>query len=126
MRFPQIWPQLGLGLCGVITLALLSLGRGLADDDVKSYQYQTLVLTDNRICKACRVEPVDAEHVQLIDPAGNRITICTKEILGVDRHPFWRKTLSYMAHGVGLPGMLIVPGAFQNAKEYVCKYCDAQ
>ncbi len=102
----------------VIILTSLSLPMAMAEE------YKDIYLTENRVCKACRWEPVDTQLVRLTNRNGDRIVVHTGEVLGMDRHPFWRKMIYKSLVGVGLPGKIIVPGAFDDGNEFACKYCD--
>lgn len=86
-------------------------------------EYHDIYLTENRVCKACRWEIVNERHVRLTNRDGHRIVVRNEELVGIDKHPFWRKAISKSLHGIGLPGPVIVPGAFEDGFDYTCKYC---
>jgi hypothetical protein len=88
--------------------------------------YHDIYLTENRVCRKCTATRISPEQVQLINRQGERITVPINTILGVDRHPVVRKLLVRSLHGVGNPGPEIVPYAFEDWNEYVCKYCDEE
>jgi hypothetical protein len=91
---------------------------------VMAAEFKDVYLTENRVCKACRWEQVDGERVRLTNRSGDRVLVKQKEILGVDRHPVWRKLIYNSLHGIGLPGPVIVPNAFEDGRDYACKYCE--
>jgi hypothetical protein len=101
-----------------ISTLLLSLSRGMAAE------FKDIYLIENRVCKACRWEALDDQHVRLTNRNGDRVVVKQKEILGIDRHPVWRKLIYNSLHGIGLPGPVIVPNAFEDGWEYACKYCE--
>lgn len=90
----------------------------------EKYEYKDIYLTENRVCKSCRWEIADDYHTRLINRDGERIVVRNKDVLGMDRNPFWRKAIYKSLHGIGLPGPVIVPSAFENGRDFVCKYCD--
>ena len=92
---------------------------------VMAAEFTDIYLTENRVCKACRWENEDGQRVRLTNRNGDRVLVKQKEILGVDRHPVWRKLIYNSLHGIGLPGPVIVPNAFEDGREYACKYCEA-
>lgn len=87
-------------------------------------KYYDLYLTNNRVCKKCTWEWIDARRVQISNRQGQSAIVEGSEILAYDNHPFLRKVFVKGVHGVGLPGPVIVPYAFDDYKDYVCKYCD--
>jgi hypothetical protein len=64
-------------------------------------------------------------QVRLTNRLGHSTLVKPEEIIGIDRHPVLRKLTLKSLHGIGLPGPIIVPAAFEDANDYVCKYCDA-
>lgn len=87
-------------------------------------EYKDIYLTENRVCKACRWEILDESHARLTNRNGDRIVVKSGELLGMDRHPVWRKLIYNSLHGIGLPGPVIAPNAFENGREFACKYCE--
>lgn len=113
-----LWKRgLACGLIGVFGFSLFS----FADEKA---EYKDIYLTENRVCKACRWEIADDYHTRLINRNGDRIVVKNMEVLGMDRHPVWRKAIYKSLHGIGLPGPVIVPSAFENGRDFACKYCD--
>lgn len=92
------------------------------------YEYRDIYLTQNRVCKACRYEWMDKDpgnaRVRLVNRAGQASIVPSKQIIGIDRHPIVRKIYLKSLYGIGLPGPIIVPAAFEDGNDYVCKYCD--
>lgn len=87
-------------------------------------KYYDLYLTGNRMCKQCTWRWVDARHVEISNRQGQAAVIEGAEILGYDKHPIARRVFLKGVHGIGLPGPVVVPYAFDDYQEYVCKYCD--
>ncbi|MBY0449699.1 MAG: hypothetical protein K2X01_03640 [Cyanobacteria bacterium] len=75
-----------------------------------------IYLTQDRVCRKCVWEVVDADHVQLTNLAGVKGVYALREILGVDTHPALRKWLYHSAHGIGVPGPILMPDAFDEGK----------
>ena len=117
----------------LLSFALLSMlgcfsGSVWADEKVEKpakVEYKDIYLTNNRVCKACRWEWVDKKHVRLINRAGKFSDLSAKEVIGMDRHPIIRRAYLHTLYGIGLPGPIIVPAAFADGNDYVCKYCDS-
>lgn len=103
----------------VALIAVMSFSSGWAEKT----EYHDIYLTENRVCKVCRWQVEDASHVRLTNRDGYRIVVRNEELVGVDKHPFWRKAISKSLHGIGLPGPVIVPSAFEDGFDYACKYC---
>lgn len=117
--------QLNVGFlrAGCLLIVLLwPAGLTLAGEKV---EYKDIYLTEDRVCKACRAEWLDDKKVRLVNRAGFASIVPVKVVIGIDRHPFVRKTLMKSLHGIGLPGPILVPAAFEDANDYVCKYCDS-
>jgi hypothetical protein len=91
----------------------------------KAASYKDIYLTENRVCKDCTWEWANKKQVKLINRAGQATLVLPKEILGIDTHPIIRRLTLKSIHGVGKAGPEIVPAAFDNANDIVCKYCDA-
>lgn len=86
--------------------------------------YQDIYLTEDRVCKKCHWEWVDREHVALTDMAGKRALVKPDEIIGIDTHPRLRRLFLKGLRGTGLGGKIIVPYPYDDAKDFICKYCD--
>jgi hypothetical protein len=111
--------QLGQLASTISVVVLLCSNLSLAAE-----KYQDIYLTDDRVCKACRWEILPKGEVQLTDRQGRKSVVPAKEIIGVDTHPWLRKTLVKSLQGTGLPAKVIVPYAFEDAQDFVCKYCE--
>lgn len=81
-------------------------------------------LTEHRICKQCSGQWTADQRILLTNRQGQRTVVHPREILGVDRHPVGRRLFRNSLHGIGLPAKIIVPYAFDDYRDYVCKYCD--
>lgn len=103
----------------MIGMALFLFGTSLAGE-----KYYDIYLMGDRVCKACKWDLLPQNRVQLTDKRGLTSVVAAKEIIGVDTHPWVRKVFVKSLHGVGLPGKVIVPYAFEDAQDFVCKYCD--
>jgi len=103
-------------ICGLV----LFYSAGWAAEKV---EYKDIYLSQNRVCKACRLEWVNSAQVRLINQAGQASMVPARSVLGVDRHPVIRKALIHSLFGIGLPGPVLVPEAFPDGNDYVCKYC---
>jgi hypothetical protein len=86
--------------------------------------YRDIYLTEDRICKGCQWKLLPKQEVQLTNRLGESIVVRSKEIIGINNHPWNRKLLLKSLNGVGLPGKVIVPFAFEDGEDFVCKYCD--
>jgi hypothetical protein len=87
--------------------------------------YKDIYLTQERVCRACTWAWESRTQVRLTNRLGHSTLVKPEEIIGIDRHPVLRKLTLKSLHGIGLPGPIIVPAAFEDANDYVCKYCDA-
>ena len=126
-RPSELWGYLNIHQlqCGRVLFCIaLSCGTAFSLAAEKA-DYKDIYLFGNGVCKACQVEWVDKAHVRLVNRAGMVAIVPVKAVIGIDRHPFMRKALLTSLHGIGLPGPLIVPAAFEDANDYVCKYCDS-
>jgi len=113
-----------LALIGLFCLGLAwSAGWAEEQPDTK-VEYKDIYLYQNRVCKACRVEIVNKTTVRLVNRAGQASIVPAKQLIGMDRHPIFRKLYIHSLYGVGLPGPVLVPAAFEDGNDYVCKYCD--
>jgi hypothetical protein len=92
-------------------------------DKMPKPEYHDIYLTDNRVCRTCTGVWIGKERVQLTNRQGERILVNATDIVGVDRHPFARKLLTKSLYGIGLSGAVIVPYAFDDWQDYICKYC---
>jgi hypothetical protein len=86
--------------------------------------YYDIYLTNNQICKSCTVQQKDLDHVWLINKQGHYTVVSRHQIMGLNQHPVVRRVLWASLHGIGLPGPIIAPEAFEKGNEFVCKYCD--
>ena len=107
-----------------LSIFILTAAAALCPPPASAESYHDILLTENRVCKTCRWEVADDRHVRLINRNGDRIVVENQEVLGVDDHPFWRKAIYKSVHGIGLPGPIIVPSAFDEGRDFVCKYCN--
>lgn len=101
---------------------MLSIGLSALGDD--GPVYRDVYLTENRICKACTGRWLNDHEVELSNRKGEVTVVPSQAIIGIDNHPLARKTFLKSLHGIGLPAKVIVPYAFPDAKDFVCKYCD--
>lgn len=85
--------------------------------------YQDIYLTEDRVCRSCTWAWEQKNLVRLTNREGHATLVYPAEIIGVDRHPIIRKLTLKSLQGIGLPGPIIVPAAFDDANDYVCKYC---
>jgi hypothetical protein len=111
-------------LCGMIGV-LPILGWAQEETKPEKYEFKDIYLRENQVCKACRLEWVDNKRVKLINRAGQAAIVPAGQVLGIDRHPIIRKAMLHSLHGVGLPGEVLVPAAFDEGDDFVCKYCDS-
>jgi hypothetical protein len=112
--------------CIALALLLGLLGPGgpaWADPQEKAI-YRDFYLKGDRICKRCTGEWADKHHVRLTNREGHTTIVPSREIIGVDLHPAGRKLFRKSLHGTGLAAKVIVPYAFDDYKDFVCKYCD--
>lgn len=112
------WIIIGFCLVGGTALA------GSGTEESPKPLYLDFYLTENRICKACTGFWTHDRQVALENRQGHRTVVDPEEIIGVDRHPLGRRLLRKSLHGIGLPAKVIVPYAFDDYKDFVCKYCD--
>ena len=106
---------MGWALLGVTGLALAA----------EKVEYKDIYLSENRVCKACRWEWVDKKKVRLVNRAGLASIVPARQVIAMDRYPLGRKIMQVSLHGIGLPGPVLVPAAFDDGNDYVCKYCDS-
>jgi hypothetical protein len=99
----------GLG----VAMALLS---GVALAKIKPDKAYTFFLTDNRICRKCYWRLIGNDYVELSNEDGIRATYHRDQIIGIDTHPLFRRIHRKGITGVGLPGRIIVPQAFDDEK----------
>lgn len=115
---------MGALLCmSVIGLILQGFSGAVAESGNKT-RYYDIYLTDNRICEACTGQWVARDRVALTNRQGERAIVNVREILGVDNHPIARRLLKKSLHGTGLAAKVIVPYAFDDWEQFVCKYCE--
>lgn len=124
MKNDRLIPKASKTLLRIGSLSLLLLAGVATAEPSEKQEYKDIYLTENRVCKACRWEIADDYHTRLVNRQGDRIVVKNMEVLGMDRHPVWRKAIYKSLHGIGLPGPVIVPSAFENGRDFVCKYCD--
>ena len=86
-------------------------------------RYYDVFLTDGEICKKCRTEKLDDDHIRLTNEQGAWVILPMKRFIGIDYHPAVRKLLNHSLHNIGPKGPEIVPYAFENMNDYVCRYC---
>ena len=115
-----------LAFIGLFTLGL-SGSACFAEEQPKEakVEYHDIYLLQNRVCKDCRVEVVNKTNVRLVNRAGQASVVPANQLIGMDRHPIFRKLYIRSLHGIGLPGPVLVPAAFADGNDYVCKYCDS-
>lgn len=73
-------------------------------------------LTEDRICKKCTGRYINSETIELKNRKGKAGLYHVDEIIGVDVHPLARRFWLHSFRGVGLPGKIIVPQAFEEEK----------
>lgn len=112
------WLQFG------ISMSLLTGNWGLSVWAADIQPYRDIYLTEDRVCKGCQWKLLPERKVQLTNRLGKSSIVPYKEVIGIDTHPWNRKLLFKSLHGVGLPGKVIVPFAFEDGQDFVCKYCD--
>jgi hypothetical protein len=100
-------------LLNALAFTLLMPALGLAEEAFSEKAYD-IHLTENRLCKQCRWRWRDPETVELINPAGEHGRYPRREILGIDNHPIMRRLVFKSLHGIGLPGRIIAPQAFDD------------
>jgi len=89
-------------------------------------KYYDVYLTDGEICKKCRTEKMDGDHIRLTNAQGAWTILPMKRFIGIDYHPSVRKLLNHSLHNIGPKGPEIVPYAFENMNDYVCRYCQRE
>lgn len=125
-------------LAGFILLLMLfsSLLAGVAMDAqamTPKTRFLDIYLMNDRVCRSCTWEWVTTENprgekqkqVKLTNREGHEVIVKPQEIIGADIHPILRKLTLKSLNGIGLPGSIIAPEAFEDANDYTCKYCDA-
>lgn len=75
-----------------------------------------IYLSGNRICKKCTARYLGNNEVELRNRKGETGVYPLWEVQGVDTHPFARRFWGASFRGVGLPGRIIVPQAFDDEK----------
>jgi hypothetical protein len=103
-------------------LTMQVLPRG-ATSHAKKMKPHDVYLRDGLMCKRCTAELMTNKLVRLRDTAGRQTLVRMDEIIGINTHPIIRSVMIRSLHGIGNPGPLIVPYAFEDSQEYVCKYC---
>ena len=95
----------------VLILLALLLPTAMADD----LKYYDIYLTDNRVCKKCAWQVIDANRVELVSrKTGKRGIYHPSEIMGVDKHPIARRLFKKAVHGSGYAGKVIDPDAYDR------------
>lgn len=109
----------------VILLYLVAGARiAMAAEKIKFHDWY---LTEERVCKACHARWINNHQISLVNREGLRAVVESGEVLGVDNHPVVRKLLYHSATHQGLAGKVLVPSAFDDWRDFVCKYdeeCD--
>ncbi len=105
-------PFLLLGLLGKPPV----FGAKIRTSKIKRDKAYTFYLTGNRICRKCYWRHAENGRVELSNKAGITATYDRSELIGVDNHPIFRRLFRKGIHGVGLPGRVIVPTAFDDEK----------
>ncbi len=99
---------IGTGIVG----CLLTAQAGHLKED-KAYDFY---LSGDRICRKCHWRMAGPSHVELTGKNGIRGTYSLEEIIGVDKHPIRRRIHRKSIEGVGIPGRVIVPAAFDEER----------
>jgi hypothetical protein len=99
--------------------ALLKKG---GEKDSATYYYD-VYLTTGDVCRHCLTERVDSEHLRLSNAQGAWTIVPFGIFMGIDYHPVARKLLIKSLHGINKSGPELVPYAFDNVNDYVCRYC---
>lgn len=99
------------------------LGTGLVMAGEKEL-YRDIYLTGNRVCKACTAQRLGKLKVALTNREGASSVVDVRDIVGVDTHPLGRRLFRKSLHGIGLPAKIVVPDAFDDGRDFYCKYCD--
>jgi len=81
----------------------------------KAYDFY---LKGDRICKKCHWRILGDGTVELKNKEGITGIYRPSEFIGVDNHPIARRILRHAVHGVGIPGRVIVPTAFDD-EQYI-------
>lgn len=109
----QLWGLLAavLLVTGIACWILPAQAGHLKED--KAYDFY---LSGDRICRDCHWRMAGPSHVELTNKAGIKGTYSLEEIIGVDKHPILRRLHRKSIEGVGIPGRVIVPGAFDDER----------
>lgn len=73
-----------------------------------------IYLLGDRICRHCTLRWVGPDTVELRDRQGRTGVYPAREITDMETHPALRRLLYKSVHGVGLPGPILVPQAFDT------------
>ena len=76
--------------------------------------YVDIILSNKRVCRQCRMETVGEANVRLTNKAGVSAVYPMHELLGIDKHPRWRRFLLKGIYGQGLSGKVITPSAYDE------------
>lgn len=93
-------------------------------EDGEKIRYYDFYLTGDRQCKKCAPRWINSKQVELTNQAGDVAVVTAKEIIGYDNHPILRRILRHSIQNQGIAGPIIMPYAFDDYKDYTCKYCD--
>ena len=91
-----------------------------------SIRYRDIYLTEGRVCRACTWTIQPKGYVQLTNRSGQSSVVFYTEIAGIDEHPIARKVFTKSLHNIGLSAKAIVPYAFPDGQDFVCKYCPSK
>lgn len=97
-----------LATCFVLVAGSLLAEAKHTVDPNKAYNF---ILSDNRICEDCTWRWVAPELIELTNKSGISANYSTREILGVNVHPFRRWLYKKHLDGIWLSGKVIVPQA---------------
>ena len=106
-------------VAGLIIVTLLGFGV----NSVSATNRYDIYLTRDRVCRRCVGEALNATDVRLTNERGWRTVVSRQEVLGVDAHPRIRRLLFRSLHNIGPAGTALVPYAFENAQDFLCKFC---
>lgn len=73
-----------------------------------------IYLLGDRICRQCTLRWVGPDTVELSDRQGRTGFYPAREITDLETHPVLRRLLYKSIHGVGLPGPILLPQAFEE------------
>jgi hypothetical protein len=76
-----------------------------------------IYLTGNRICRKCMWQEEGDIYIRLTNQEGKTGLYRHSDIIGIDTHPIGRRLFIKSIKGVGLPGRIIVPNAFDDEQK---------